>query len=146
MRCRSARLVVGLVLVLGLLSGCGGSDYCGAVKDHQARLTDVTSSGSPGALLQALPIFRDLSDRAPDDVSGDWQTFVKALTALDDAVRAAGLDPATYDDQHLPASLTATERGRIQDAAAVLAEPSVVQAFDSVQQEAKDVCHTPLTL
>lgn len=135
-----------LLLVLGLLSGCGGNDYCHAVKDHQQDLTAVTTSGSPAALLQALPIFRDLSGRAPDDIAGDWRTFLKALTALDDAVRAAGLDPSTYDEQHLPATLTGPQRSRIRTAAVALAEPAVVSAFDAVQQEAKDVCHTPLSL
>ncbi len=130
-----------------LLTGCGGDDdYCDAVKGNQARLTDVSASGEPGALLAALPIFRDLSDDAPDDIADDWQAFLDPLEALDDALRDAGLDPATYDAKGLPDDLTDGQRTTIQDAAAALAQPAVTQAFDSVQQQAKDVCHTPLSL
>ena len=135
--------------MLGLatgLGGCGSDDYCGAVKDHQAELTDVTASGSPAALLEALPILRDLHDQAPDDIRDDWDTLLGPLEDLDDALRAAGVDPATYDAKKVPESVTIARRTRIEEAAAALAQPEVVQAFDGVQQQAKDVCHTPLSL
>ena len=140
-------LTAALVLAAALLTGCGGGDdYCDAVKDHQADLTDVTASGEPGALLQALPIFRDLEEQAPDDIRDDWEAFLDPLEELDDALDDAGIDPATYDGKQLPGDLSAEEKKRIEDAAAGILAPTVVQAFDSVQQQAKDVCHTPLSL
>jgi len=140
------RLLLAALLVAGSLSACGGDDYCDAVKDHQAELTDVTASGTPVALLQALPVFRVLEERSPDDIRDDWQAFLGPLEQLDDALRDAGIDPATYDATALPDSLGAEERTRIEDAAAGILAPAVVRAFDSVQQQAKDVCHTPLSL
>jgi hypothetical protein len=141
------RLLVAALLVAGSLSGCRGGDaYCDAVQDHQAELTDVTASGTPGALLEALPVFRDLQERAPDDIRDDWQAFLDPLEQLDDALRDAGIDPAAYDATALPESLGAEERTRIEDAAAGILAPAVVRAFDSVQQQAKDVCHTPMSL
>jgi hypothetical protein len=135
------------VLLGAVLTGCGGGDhYCDAVKDHQTELSDVTASGDAGALLQALPIFRDLEKRSPDDISDDWQAFLEPLEELDDALADAGIDPATYDAEALPGSLDDEQRTRIQDAAAGILAPGVVGAFDSVQQQAKDVCHTPLSL
>jgi hypothetical protein len=135
------------LVVVTLLSGCGsGDDYCDAVKDHQADLTDVTASASPGALLEALPIFRDLEKRAPDDIRDDWQAFLDPLQELDDALDAAGIDPATYDGKTLPDNLGEEQRTRVEDAAAGILAPAVVRAFDSVQQQAKDVCHTPMSL
>jgi hypothetical protein len=135
------------VLLGALLTGCGGGDdYCDAVEDHQTELSDVTASGDAGALLQALPIFRDLEKRSPDDISDDWQAFLEPLEELDDALADAGIDPATYDAEALPGSLDDEQRTRIQDAAARILAPAVVGAFDSVQQQAKDVCHTPLSL
>jgi hypothetical protein len=128
-----------------MLTSCG-QDYCGTVEEHQAELTDVTASGSPAALLEALPIFRELQEQAPDDIRDDWDAFLDPLEELDDALRDADVDPASYDRTDLPAGLTEEERTRIQDAALALAQPAVVQAFDSVQQQAKDVCHTPLSL
>lgn len=138
-----------LALVLGLapgLTACGGDDYCGAVKEHQAELTDVTASGSPAALLEALPIFRDLRDQATDDIRDDWNALLGPLEDLDAALRAADVDPASYDGKRVPADVTDAQRTRIEEAAAALAQPEVVQAFDGVQQQAKDVCHTPLSL
>ena len=134
-------------MVLAVLSGCaGGDDYCDAVTSNQAKLTDVTASATPGALLQALPIFRDLAADAPDDIQDDWKALLDPLQELDDALGDAGIDPATYDGGQLPDDLSDDQRTRVEDAAAALLEPSVVQAFDSVQQQAKDVCHTPLSL
>ena len=145
MRRLTAVLVLVLVLAAGL-SACGGQDYCGAVEEHQAEITDVTSSGSPAALLEALPIFRDLAEQAPDDIRDDWSTFLDPLGELDDALRDAGVDPASYAEEDLPAELSDVERTRIEAAGATLADAAVVRAFDSVQQQAKDVCHTPLSL
>ena len=134
-------------LTMALLTGCGGGeDYCDAVKANQAKLTDVTASATPGALLAALPILHDLADDAPDDIQDDWKALLDPLEELDDALDDAGIDPATYDAKRLPGDLTDDQRTRVEDAAAALLEPSVVQAFDSVQQQAKDVCHTPLSL
>jgi hypothetical protein len=141
---RGAAVFLTLVLSQGL-AACG-QDYCGAVTDHQSALTDVTASGSPSALLEALPIFRDLSEQAPDDVRDDWRTFLDPLEELDDALRDAGVDPASYAADDLPAGISAGERTRIESAGAALADPAVARAFDSVQQQAKDVCHTPLSL
>jgi hypothetical protein len=141
------RLILAALLLATLVSGCGGGDdYCDAVKDHQAELTDVTASASPGALLEALPIFRDLEKRSPDDVRDDWQAFLDPLQELDDALDDAEIDPATYDGKTLPDGLGEKERTRIEDAAAGILAPTVVRAFDSVQQQAKDVCHTPMSL
>jgi hypothetical protein len=135
-----------LLLVVALVSGCGGDGYCGVVEEHQAELTDVTASDSPSALLEALPIFRDLADGAPDDIRDDWETFLDPLEELDDALRDADVDPAAYDPKDLPGDLTDEERERIEAAGAALADPAVLAAFDGVQQQAKDVCHTPLSI
>jgi hypothetical protein len=145
---RTAHRLGALLLFLALgpsLTACG-QDYCDSVADHQAELTDLTASGSAAALLSALPVFEDLADDAPDDIADEWRTFLDALDGLDAALRDADVDPASYDDKFLPAGLTDEQRQRIEDAAIALADPAVVAAFDGVQQHAKDVCHTPLTL
>ena len=140
-------LTVALMLA-GLMTGLTacGQDYCDSVADHQAELTDLTASGSAAALLSALPVFQDLADGAPVDIADEWRTFLDPLEGLDAALRDADVDPATYDDKFLPAGLNDEQRQRIEDAAVVLADPAVVAAFDGVQQQAKDVCHTPLSL
>jgi hypothetical protein len=140
-------LLAAAALAVGLLAGCGGGDdYCATVEEHQTELTDVTASGSPAALLDALPIFRDLQDHAPDDIEDDWAILVEPLGELEEALRAADVDPSSYDPDDLPAGLSDADRQRVEDAGAALAEPAVAGAFDAVQQQAKDVCHTPLSL
>jgi hypothetical protein len=141
--------LAGVLLVLLVapgLSACDGDGYCGAVEGNQAEHTDVTASGSPAVLLEALPIFRDLAEQAPDDIRDDWKAFLDPLEDLDDALRDADVDPAAYDPDELPVELFEEERSRIEAAGAALADPAVARALDSVQQQAKDVCHTPLSL
>ena len=135
------------VLAFALLSGCGGEDYCGAVEEHQAELTDVTASGSPAALLEALPIFRDLAEQAPDDIRDDWKALPRPAGRARRRAPRRGRRPGDVRPEG-PARRTSptTERERIEAAGAALADPAVVAAFDAVQQQAKDVCHTPLSL
>jgi hypothetical protein len=135
------------VLAAALLSGCGGGDdYCDTVRANQAKLTEVTASGTPGALLDALPVFHDLADDAPDDIADDWTAFLGPLDELRDALDDAGIDPAASDGKKLPDDVSDEQRTRIEDAAAGILAPAVVRAFDGVQQQAKDVCHRPMSL
>jgi hypothetical protein len=129
------------------LDGCGhGESYCGAVHDHQSDLGSIAQGGDHAALIEALPIFETLRSKAPDDVSDDWQLLVTRIQTLDTALKAAGVDPTTYDAQKPPAGLSAEDRGLIRRAAAQLAASDTQQALATVQQEVLDVCHTPLDL
>lgn len=133
--------------VLPLLVGCGGGhEYCGAVRDHQSELGTIVGGGDRTALIRALPIFEDLRDQAPDDVADDWGLLVTRIRALDDVLRDAGVDPATYDPKHPPADLGDADRAAIRRAAAQLAASDTQQALANVQQEVLDVCHTPLEM
>jgi hypothetical protein len=139
--------VAALAVLLPLLAGCGrGQSYCDAVKDHQSELGSIVQSGDRTALIQALPVFRDLMGKAPADVTADWKLLVTRVTALETALDHAGVDPASYDPRHPPAGLSAEDRGLIRSAAAQLAASDTQQALANVQQEVLDVCHTPLEL
>jgi hypothetical protein len=149
-RRRSHRALTALLVALLLpLTGCGGDpqeEYCAAVKEHQKELTGIVTGGGQDALIRALDIFRDLRSKAPSDVSDEWQQVVTRIQALDRALRAAGVDPASYDPSQPPAGLSAEDRGLIRTAAAQLAAVDTQQALATVQQEVLDVCHTPLEL
>ena len=146
---RPLALGVALGLVLPALVACGGSDqdaYCAAVKDHQQELSDIVGSGEPDSLLKALDVFRDLQDQAPGDITDEWQQVVTSLEALQQALEDAGVDPATYDRAHPHAGLTPAEKARIDAAAAQLGSGTTLRALQDLDQQARDVCKTPLTL
>jgi hypothetical protein len=145
---RAAQAVVVASVVAVTMSGCKDQQekYCDAVKDHQEKLGEVVGDGSSDALLKALPIFRDLADDAPEDIKDDWKTVIDALEGLQDALDKAGVDPATYDRNHPPAGLSQADKDAIDEAAAGLGSEATTTAFNAVDQEAKDVCGTPLEL
>jgi hypothetical protein len=142
------RRLLALALAVPLLAGCGSDqdDYCGAVEDHQTELSDIISSTRRDALLQAQAIFEDLRASAPDDIAGEWQVIVGAVDDLGDAFRDAGADPETYDPADPPAGVTPEQQEAIAEASARLASPEVAEALQAVDQQVRDVCHTPLTL
>jgi len=137
-----------LVLATGL-SACGASSedaYCGVVKDNQQRLSTVLGDGGNAALIDALPIFRSLQGKAPSDIRKDWDTVVSRLTALQDVLTKAGVDAKKYDAKHPPTGVTTAQQQAIAAAATALGSSTTVTALNAVQQQARDVCHTPLTL
>lgn len=144
----TAAVAVAIALTATTLAGCGNgySSYCDAVSSHQQQLTDTFSSGGRAALLDALPAFEDLRDKAPSDIRGDWDQIVTSLQGLQQALAAAGVDAASYDRNKLPAGVTAAQRAAIDAASHVVGSAATAQAALHVQQEARDVCHTPLTM
>lgn len=146
---RKVRYAVVATLAMGVLAGCGGSpqaSYCGQVKSRQAQLATVVGAGGAAALLEALPIFRRLRGTAPSDIRADWTTLVDALTGLQDALSAAHVDPKEYDAKHPPAGVSAAQHLAIATAATTLGSAKTLAALAAVQQQARDVCHTPLSL
>ena len=143
------RAALAALLLAGLLTGCGGDakeDYCDAVKDHQTELSDIISTGKPDALINALDIFHDLQDRAPSDITDEWQQLVGRIEALQDALDDADVDAATYDRDDPPAGLTSEQKARIDAAAKELGSGTTLRALQDLGQQARDVCQTPLTL
>ena len=145
---RSGIALVAVLLVVLCLTGCKDQQekYCDSVKNQQKQLGDVLGQGAPDALLKALPIFEDLADDAPDDIRDDWKVVIDAIQGLQTALDDTGVDPATYDRDHPPAGLSQSDKDAIDQAATVLGSEETQTAFNAVDQEAKDVCGTPLQL
>jgi hypothetical protein len=142
------RVATAVLLVALLSPGCADQQekYCDAVRDHQQELGETLGGGSPDALLKALPIFRDLADEAPDDIRDEWRTVIDALEGLEQALQEAGVDPSTYDRDDPPEGLSQDEKDAIDAAARELTSQQTVVAFNGVEQQAKDVCGTPLQM
>ena len=142
------------------LAGCGSEDsddpyaiperfqdYCDEVSEQQVVLGEaLASGGETSGLIAALPIFETLAAEAPDDISDDWDVVIDRISDLVAALDAADVDPDTYDRRQPPAGLTREQKGAIDAAARALVSRATASAMGSVQQHARDVCKTPLTL
>lgn len=141
------RLVV--LLVAGpLLAGCASDQerYCEAVAEHQTELSEITAQGDQAALIEALDIYRDLQDSAPRDITDEWAQVVRSLEGLEEALAAAGVDATTYDPEKPPAGVTDEQQRAIAAAASEVGSIETEEALAGVEQQALDVCKTPLTL
>jgi hypothetical protein len=145
-----AAAVAVAVLVGFLVVRSGGEDdpfasYCDAVTDHRADVGAALSAGPTTGLLRALPSFEALADESPEDIRADWRLVVERIRALRKALDAAGVDAATYSFDQPPASLPADDKAAIDAAAARLGATDTATALAHVQQQARDVCKTPLS-
>jgi hypothetical protein len=147
------RIVVLVAALLGLVLVVAGAtwwirdhdkSYCDLVADQTAQVQN--GQGATESLLATLPTLRRLSDAAPSDLKDEWQVVVNAVDGFREVLAAAGVDPATTDVTSLPDSVTAAQRAEIKAAASRLLSPEVQAAVAGIQQQALDVCHTPLEL
>ncbi|WP_436699852.1 hypothetical protein [Nocardioides sp. BYT-33-1] len=144
-------LVVAVVLVVGFLVLRGGeddpfADYCSEVADRREDVGAALSAGATTGLLRALPSFEALAERSPDDIRPDWRLVVTRITDLAEALDAAGVEPATYRVDAPPEGLSDDDRKAIEAAAVRLGAPETSTALARVEQQARDVCKTPLSL
>ena len=148
-------LIVPVVLAAGLapglavgLTACAPPEetYCDAVKEHQTELGRLSDEGGPEVVFDELPSLQALAADAPTDLKDEWQLLITAVQALDGAFADAGIDPATYDAKHPPAELSGDGRQKIESAATSLGSESVTTATSGIEQQALDVCKTPIGL
>lgn len=140
-----AAVVVAGVLVVRRLATSPQERYCATVVAQRAELSDRLSAGTPDVLITALPVFEDLQDDAPSDITDEWRQVVDAIRGLRDALDATGVDPATYDRTDPPDGVGTAETQRIDDAAGVLGSQETSAALADLDQQARDLCRTPLT-
>ena len=146
-----AAVVVAVGLVAGVLWLRGSDDdpfaaYCSEVESRREQVGAALAAGPELGLIRALPSFEALAQRSPDDIRADWHLVVARIADLQKALSAAGVDAATYDRDHPPASVSETQRQAIDTAAVRLGSRETAAALARVQQQARDVCKTPLSL
>jgi len=142
------RPLLAAALLLALANGCGSEAdaYCETVAERQRELSEIVGSGEPDALLRALEPMRALREDAPGDIGDEWQHVVSRIEALATALADAGVDPAAYDRDQPPEGVTDAQRSVIDAAARELGSATTAEALRGLDQHARDVCHTPLTL
>ena len=148
-----AREASRLVLVALLLAAAGRlrrrtrTSYCDAVEEHQQELSEIVGSGEPDALIAgARRSSASCRPRRPTTSRDEWQQVVGRIDALEAALDDAGVDPATYDRDNPPAGLTDEQAAAIDAAATELGSGTTLRALQDLDQQARDVCKTPLTL
>ena len=144
-RLAAAALILALVATL---CGCGDQEetYCDALRKDRTRIDEIISSSDGDALLAGLPVFRDLADEAPDDLTDEWQTFLNALEGLQEALRDAGVEPSQFRGGKIPTSVTGDDRQSIIAAADTLSSAPVVSAVSGIETQGRDVCKVNLGL
>ena len=139
--------VVASSLLVALLSSCGGgdgpdSDYC---KDLEAAKPSLESLKSNGAaeLQDVFDVTHKLADEAPGDVEDAWETYDKAISNIEKALKDAGVGPK---------ELVALQRGEVPEGVdqkklrglpatfQKLDSPEVAKASSKIAKHAKDVC------
>lgn len=142
----AAVAVVGFVVLRDTASEDPFESYCAAVEEHRSELGAALSAGKETGLLRALPVFEDLASKAPEDIQDEWAIVVDRVGELQAALDAAGVDAAAYDFEEPPADLAAEDRKAIQTAATRLGSADTASALAGVEQQARDVCKSPLSL
>ena len=143
----AAQLLV-LPILATSLSSCGDpiDDYCESLRGHQEQPTTTLGEDGTSGLIAALPIFEDLERNAPDDIAKDWKTLTGAISGLSAALDDAGVSADDFENGEPPEGVSDAEAKKIADAATKVSSTKTQEASVRVQQQARDVCHTSLTL
>jgi hypothetical protein len=141
------RLAV-LLVTVPLLTGCASDQerYCEAVEENQAELSEIATQGGQAALLDALDIYRALREDAPRDITDEWDQVIRSIEGLEQALADAGVDAASYNPKKPPEGVTEEQQEAIALAASEVGSTDTRDALAGVEQQARDVCKTPLTL
>ncbi len=143
-------LLAAVLLASGLSACSAQRSYCSALKGDQKQLhrlaqqSSATGRKGADALGGTATLLSGLRDKAPDDISGDWDTLVRAVSGLADAIDASGADPSDFGAGHKPAGVTEGQYRAVEQAAAELQATPVQQAGKSIEQHARDVCKVDL--
>ncbi len=91
--------------------------YCEEVEEQQAALGEALAAGPTTGLIDALPSFRALAEKSPDDLEDEWSVVVGRIEGLVAALEGAGVDPASYDRKDPAADLDPDDRAAVRTAA-----------------------------
>ena len=137
------RLATAVVVTLLLaLAGCGDptEDYCSQLREDRKEFAEMLDSNSSSALVDNLPMLRELSEKSPEDLSDEWEIFLTAVEGLDQAIERAGVKPSDFEDGKAPPGLSAGDKKAIAEAAGQITTEEVITAATGIEQQARDVC------
>jgi hypothetical protein len=138
---------VGGLAAAAVLTGCGGDDgqdgYCAALAEEEPALAElVARAGEPGVdlLTPTLEAYQRLRDRAPEELTDEWDTVVLAHEALADEAAELGVEPGQLRFDRRPEGLTGAEFRQLRALADELAFARVRDALEGIEDHASEVC------
>jgi hypothetical protein len=141
----TAATVAALLFASG---GCGDpeQEYCSALRADQEAFSEMQADASGVALLRQRALLHRLADKAPADLSDEWQVFLGALDSFARTLDDLHVSPGDFVGGQPPPGLSDADRTRIANAASALSSDDVVEAASGIEQQAKDVCKLQLGL
>jgi hypothetical protein len=139
---------VAVLCLVGLLTtGCKSDTekYCDEVEAQQQRLTELAADRDPAKIFAVLPPYEELAAKAPDDIKSEWATVIDRYQQLRAALSDADVSASEYGGGTWRKGLSTEQVNGIVRAAAGLVDPATREALNAVQQQARDVCQTPLS-
>ncbi len=97
-RARAANGVAVAALLLATLAGCGKSEYCQAVEDHQVALDSLGEKRTNAAYTSYARAFRAVANVAPPAVRKDWAKLADVTRDVVKAQRQAGISMEDMED------------------------------------------------
>jgi hypothetical protein len=91
-------------------------------------------------------MLRELSEKSPDDLADEWETFLTAIEGLDQAIERAGVKPSDFEDGKAPPGLSVKDKKAIAEAAGQITTEEVITAATGIENQARDVCKVNLGL
>ncbi len=157
---RSGAIAAGLVLGVGLLSGCGGDDgdakssggdYCDTLKASAAAVKSFTGEGATPDFAkfdEFIDAARVLEDSAPSELADDWKVVVDGMDQITTALADAGITL----EQLMTAVTTGQMPEGVDQAKLVALAPKlqslgggqIEAATKTIGQHAKDECGVEL--
>ena len=141
------RAVLASVMTIAALSACSGgdgpdSDYC---KDLEAAKPSLESLKSNGAeqLQDVFKVTHTLADEAPGDVKDAWETYDKAISNIEKALKDAGVGPEELASLQRGEGPDGVDQEKLRGLPATfqkLDSPEVAKASNKIAKHAKDVC------
>lgn len=148
--------VVPLVLIAGLVAGCGSdddggsdssssADYCDTAKSIKEDVDDVDFSTLDGDGFDELrDNFDKLESSAPEDVKDDWALLSGKFDELDKILSDAGIeldDLAGLQSGEMPEGLDAAKLQELSTNLTEFSDTSDLDpALENIQKNLKDEC------
>ncbi|RNL62978.1 hypothetical protein EFK50_14765 [Nocardioides marmoriginsengisoli] len=157
---KMAIIAAGLLLGASLLSGCGGDDkdgnassgkgYCDLLKASKDAISGGLSSTVPDAKAfeKFIKDAKTIADKAPSDVSDDWDVVNGKIKVLTDALSDAGLSIADLVGAaaagKLPEGTTAAEFQALVEKIQAVGTDDFNAATKAIDENAKADCDLDL--